>query len=248
MTWLPGPAATPSTWVASAQRLVLDVEQLPVDAVLAARPGCRAAPSRRGPARTARTATSGRGGPSTVTGSSAASCRGPAARRTDRPRAARARARGPADPRRVGVLEVGDLVGEHHRLGAPVAVEQGDPRARIGEHRGRDREHGRDAGCRPRSARAGPAVARSGVNAPTGAAPRRRRPPDLVDQPAGEQPAGHLAHADARRGAGGRADRVRAALLDPVDRGARQGLAGGERERRRAARPAPRRSPRRSRR
>jgi hypothetical protein len=34
-----------------------------------------------------------------------------------------------ADPRRVGVLEVGDLVGEHHRVVAPVAVEQrhGEP-------------------------------------------------------------------------------------------------------------------------
>ena len=45
-------------------------------------------------------------------------------------------------PRAVGVLEVGELLGEHHGVGAAVAVEQGDPGVGVGgEHARGDGQH-----------------------------------------------------------------------------------------------------------
>ena len=114
-----------------------------------------------------------------------------------------------ADPLRVGVLEVGDLVGEHHRIVAPVAVEQGDGGLVLrGEHGSGDGQDGGDP-----AARGDQDVVRGGVQ--IGGERARRRlhvdhvaGPDLVHQPAGHRAACHLPHADARRAPGGRADRV----------------------------------------
>ena len=51
-------------------------------------------------------------------------------------------------PGRVAVLEVGQLLGEHHRSRVPVAVHQGERAVRLGGQRGGDqRQHRRDAGA-----------------------------------------------------------------------------------------------------
>src|SRR5215831_10587002 len=119
-------------------------------------------------------------------------------------------------PLRITVLQVGDLVGEHHRVGAPVPVQQRRVRPRVGQRRRRDRQHRRDARTRgdqhvpPRRAQI------------RGERPRRRLDldplprPHLVHQPAGHRAAWHLADADAQGLAGRSADRVRAPLVPPA--------------------------------
>ena len=134
-----------------------------------------------------------------------------------------------ADPRRVRVLEVGDLVGEHHRVVAPVAVQQRDGRVGMcGEYGAGDGQDGRDPAARGDQDMV-PSYVEVG-----GEGSRRRLDvdhvpgPDLVHEPAGHRTPRHLADADARRAAPGRADRVGAALIATADR---QGLPGGEGER-----------------
>ena len=88
-------------------------------------------------------------GTSTVAGSSAVSRCGvqPAAVQLDLLRLAGQHV-DDLHPRRVGVLEVGDLVGEHDRVAAPVAVQQRDGGLVVRrEHRGGDRHHRGDAGA-----------------------------------------------------------------------------------------------------
>src|SRR3954449_8590717 len=121
----------------------------------------------------------------------------------------------------VTVLEVGQLVGEHHRVRPPVAVEDGDGGPPVTEHRGGQRQRGGDAGAGHDE----DVVARYGQVGREGA--RRRQyldgvpGPDLVDQVRREEPARHPAHAHPRRGTHGGADRVGAALVplavDPAE-------------------------------
>ena len=49
------------------------------------------------------------------------------------------------DSRRMTILEVGELVDEHHRVGTPIPVDHGDPAARIAEHRRGDRQRRGDS-------------------------------------------------------------------------------------------------------
>ena len=103
----------------------------------------RAPAGRRRPCRTDRTATSGRRRRrSTSAGRSTAELGGveTAAEQLRLARLARQHV-DQLDPRRLAVLEVGELVGEHHRVRAPVAVEHRHPRAGVGEH-GRRRSTG----------------------------------------------------------------------------------------------------------
>jgi hypothetical protein len=126
-----------------------------------------------------------------------------------------------ADPLRVGVLEVGDLVGEHHRVVAPVAVEQGDGGLVLrGEHGGGDGQYRGDP-----AARRDQHVVAGHVQVGGERAGRRLdlddvAGPYLVHQPAGDGAARHLAHPDARRAAPGRADGIGPALVAAADRSA----------------------------
>ena len=104
-----------------------------------------------------------------------------------------------AQPVRVTVLEVGQLVGEHHRVVAPVAVQQRYLGLAVrGQHRGGDRQHRGD----PAARRDQHVLARRGQVRHERA--RRRlhlehvAGPDLVHQPPGHRAAGHLADPDAR--------------------------------------------------
>ena len=90
----------------------------------------------------------------------------------------------------VAVLQVGELVGEHDRVGAPVAVEQRDRRVRRRrEHGGGDREHRGDPGAGDDEdvVLAGHGEV-GGEAALRAAAPRARRRRRAVHQPGGEQP------------------------------------------------------------
>jgi hypothetical protein len=138
--------------------------------------------------------------------------------------------------RPVAVLEVRQVLREHHRATGAVAVEQRHL-AGAGQHAARDGEHRRDAGAgrdaqvpaalEQRRVGAEPAARALHLHDVTGA--------HVADQPAAEQPVGDLAHADPRAGARRCGDGVLAALLGrspgSVDHAAQgQRLARGERE------------------
>jgi hypothetical protein len=125
------------------------------------------------------------------------------------------------EARSVAVLEVTELLGEHHRLAGAVAVEQRDLGVGVSEHAARDGDHGRDARAR-RDAQVSPAGVRVGPHDTEGAGRRTDLElgthPDVLDQPAGEDAVGDGAYADAGAVAGRRADGVGATLVAPVDR------------------------------
>ena len=121
---------------------------------------------------------------------------------------------------RVGVLQVGELVGEHDGVGPAVAVEQRDARLGVAQHRGGDRHERRDA-----RSRADQHVPSRCLDVRHEAAGRRQRLDvvsllDVMHEPRRHGAAGDLADPDPRRGTGGRADRVRAACLGAVDEAA----------------------------
>ena len=128
----------------------------------------------------------------------------------------------------VPVLQVGQLLGEHHRRRGPVAVQQRQPRVRVAQHRRGDRHHRRDPGA------GGDAQVASTVGLGAEAALRGLHldlvtRTDLVDQPLREPTAGDQAYADPRPLPYLRADRVVAAMVLAVDDPAQgQGLPGLE--------------------
>jgi hypothetical protein len=116
-------------------------------------------------------------------------------------------------PGAVAVLQVGELVGEHHRVRAPVAVEHGDGRPTVAQHAGRQREDRGDA--RPGDDEH--VVGRDRQVGGEGARRRQHLDPvtrlHLVDEVGGEEPTGDLADADPRGAPHRRADGVRTALV-----------------------------------
>ena len=102
-------------------------------------------------------------------------------------------------PGTVAVLQVGQLVGEHHRVGAPVAVEDGDR----GSPSASAVAASDSTGVIPDPATTNTCSAGGGQVG--GEAALRRQHLDLVarahlvHQPGGEEPTGHLADADPQR-------------------------------------------------
>ena len=105
------------------------------------------------------------------------------------------------EPGRVAVLQVGQLLGEHHRVGAPVAVQDAHRgRRRVPQHGRRDRQHRGDPGPGRDQHVPAAGVEVGGERAGRRRRPRPRRPArSSCTSQRGEQPAGHLAHADPRR-------------------------------------------------
>ncbi len=105
-------------------------------------------------------------------------------------------------PGRVGVLQVGDLVGEHHRVAAPVAVEQRD--RRVGASAASTDAAIESIGVMPEPAAISTWWPRCrqvrGERCRSAACTSTTSPGrTLVHQPARDRAAGDLAHADARR-------------------------------------------------
>ena len=102
-------------------------------------------------------------------------------------------------PGRVGVLEVRDLVGEHDRVAAPVAVQQrhGGLVVRRQDRRG-DRHHRGDAGPRGDQHVAAGDAQVGGEGAARRLHLKRVAGPERVHQPAGDRAARDLADADPR--------------------------------------------------
>jgi hypothetical protein len=114
------------------------------------------------------------------------------------------------------VLQVGELVGEHHRVRAAVSVEDGDGALPVPQHGAGQGQRRRDAGTGDDE----DVVAGLGEVCGEGARGRQHLDgvagPHVVHEVGGEEPAGHLADADPWRRAHRRADGVGAALVPAV--------------------------------
>jgi hypothetical protein len=105
-----------------------------------------------------------------------------------------------AGPRRVGILQIGDLVGEHHRVVAPVAIEQRHGGAVVrGEHGSGDGQDGRDPAARGDHDMVAGLVQIGSEGAGWFSHLDHVAGPHLAHEPAGDRAARDLAHADARR-------------------------------------------------